>query len=110
MTTEERMVELDNEFIVIAVPASSLEVDISAKVWHKGEVIQVQRTMKFDEVKEAFEEAKNGYIPQDAVFVLNEDISKSKLERLVSRYLDKQPEDEPEDDDEEIYPCEERYR
>jgi hypothetical protein len=82
-------VELSEEFIVLAIPASTVEVTISAKVWHDGAVVEVKRTMPFDEVRDAIKEAKEGYIPSDALFVLNPDISKSKLEQLVQSYLDR---------------------
>ena len=82
-------VELSEEFIVLAIPTSTVEVTISAKVWHDGAVVEVKRTMPFDEVRDAIKEAKEGYIPSDALFVLNPDISKSKLEQLVQSYLDR---------------------
>lgn len=82
-------VERLEEFIVLAIPASTVEVTISAKVWHDGEVVEVKRTMPFDEVRDAIKEAQEGYIPSDAIFVLNPDISKSKLEKLVQSYLDR---------------------
>ena len=88
MTNNREIVDLDNDFIVIAVPSSALEIDITAKVWYNGDVLTVGRTMCFYEIREAFKEAQAGYIPQDAVFVLNKDLSKNKLERLVSRCLD----------------------
>lgn len=67
---EQEIIELENEFIVIAVPKNTVEVTISAKVYHDGKLQDVHRTMDFDEVREAFKEAEQGYIPSDAVFTI----------------------------------------
>ncbi|MBR1526317.1 MAG: hypothetical protein IJ640_06620 [Prevotella sp.] len=87
---EKEYVELENDFIVLAVPSATVEVEITAKVWNGEEVIKVSRVMPFEEVREAFAEAHDGYIPSDALFFLNPDIDKSKLERLLSKYLDEE--------------------
>ena len=67
---EEEIVELEDEFIVLAIPKDTVEVTISAKVYHDGELQEVHRTMPPHEVREAFKEAETGYIPSDAVFSL----------------------------------------
>lgn len=92
-----KAMELDEDFIVIGIPANTVEIELSAKVWHNGEVITVKRTLPFEEVKEAFKEAEEGYIPSDAVFVLNPNAPKSKVEQLVQTYLDRAEEECGED-------------
>lgn len=67
---EEEIIELEDEFIVLAIPKDTVEVTISAKVYHDGELLEVRRTMMPHEVREAFKEAETGYIPSDAVFSL----------------------------------------
>ena len=67
---EEEIVELEDDFIVLAVPKDTVEVTISAKVYHNGKLQDVHRTMPPQEVREAFQEAKHGYIPSDAIFTL----------------------------------------
>lgn len=84
----EKTVELENEFIVIAVPSDTVEIEIRAKVWKNGNVINVGRTMSFDEVRNAMKEARDGYIPSNALFVLNPNADKSQIEELVSSYLE----------------------
>lgn len=74
-------IELEEDYLVIAAPVDTLEVTIKAKVWHNGSVIEVGKTMDLKEVRRAFEEARNGYIPEDAVFTLT-DKGKEYLERL----------------------------
>lgn len=72
---------LDNSYIVLEIPSSTLEVTIDAKVWHDGEVVNVTRTMSFEEVKDAFKEAEEWYIPDDAVFKIT-DKGRKELENL----------------------------
>lgn len=88
--------ELDSDFIVLAIPKRTIEVEINAKAWIDGEVVEVKRTMDFEEVREMFAEAANGYIPTDAVFTLSPNYGKSKLEALVDSYLSRVQEDEEE--------------
>lgn len=87
------LLELDEDFIMIAVPANTVELELSAKVWHNGKIITVARTLPFEEVKDAFKEANEGYIPSHAIFVLNPDASKSKVEQLVQKYIDRAEEE-----------------
>ena len=87
--TENKSVELSESFIVLAIPSSTVEVTISAKVWNGDKVVEVQKTMPFSEVREAIKEAEEGDIPSDALFVLNTDVSKSEIEKLVQSYLDR---------------------
>ena len=68
MTEETKLVELDEDFIAIAIPANTVELELSAKVWHNGKVVTISRTLPFEEVKEAFKEANEGYIPSNAVY------------------------------------------
>jgi len=89
MPNKAREVELSEEFIVLAIPATTVEVTISAKVWCDGEVVEVKRTMPFDEVRGAIKEAQEGYIPSDAIFVLNKNAASGKIEQLVQTYLDR---------------------
>lgn len=82
---EKETVNLSEEFIVLAIPSSTIEVEIKAKVWHEGKVLDVSKTMSVEEVREAIKEAQNGYIPSDAVFTLT-DLGREELEQLRARY------------------------
>ncbi len=86
---EKRYVNLEEGFIVLAIPSTTVEVYISAKVWHNGEVITVGRTMPFEEVRAAFQEAEQGYIPSDTVFSLSEDYTRNELEMMLKNLCDK---------------------
>ena len=78
---------LDEEYIVLAIPKATLEVEIIAKVWHDGEVIKVGKTMPYEEVQAAFKEADQGYIPENAVFSLT-DKGLREMEELKMKHLD----------------------
>lgn len=78
-------VELTQEFIVLAIPAATLEVNITAKIYHEGEIHSVHKTMDFEEVREAIEEAKDGYIPSDALFSLTP-LGEKVAAELQARY------------------------
>lgn len=92
ITMEEKdFLELEEDFIVIAVPSHTVEVTITAKVFEDGELHTVQKTMDFDEVRRAFKEAHDGYIPSDAVFTLT-DIAKDKLAKLLEAYTTEEEE------------------
>ena len=54
--TENKSVELSESFIVLAIPSSTVEVTISAKVWNGDKVVEVRKTMPFSEVREAIKE------------------------------------------------------
>ena len=78
-------VELENEFIVLAIPSSSVQVEITATIFEDGELHKCHRVMDMQEVRDAIQEAKDGYIPSDAVFTLT-DLGRQELERLKERY------------------------
>ena len=63
-------------------------MDITAKVWHNGQTITVSKTMDFDEVRAAFRDAQENYIPEDAVFTLT-DRGRAHLEELKERQRDR---------------------
>ena len=83
---EKDYLELEEDFIVLAVPSHTVEVTITAKVFEDGELSTVEKTMGFDEVRKAFKEAHDGYIPSDAVFTLT-DLGRDKLAKLLETYM-----------------------
>lgn len=73
--------DLDCEHLVLLVPKDTVELAITAKVYYNGELIPMNKKMSFAEVREAFEEAEEGYIPSDAKFVITEK-GKEYLQKL----------------------------
>lgn len=85
---EKKTIELENDFIVLAVPADAVEVEINATVYLDGALQKVTRKMSFHEVRAAIKEANDGYIPSDAVFSLAP-MGEDKITALVKKYMDK---------------------
>lgn len=89
---EEKYVECKEEFIVLAIPADTLMVDITAKIDIDGEIVQVTKHMSPSEVRDAIYEAKQGYMPSDTVFALTP-LGEEYLEDLKKRYSGDEEED-----------------
>ena len=77
--------ELDEDFIVLAVPSDAVEIDITATIFTDGELKHVTKHMDFREIREAFKEANEGYIPSNALFSLVP-IGEDKITDLVRKY------------------------
>lgn len=73
--------DLECEYLVLLVPRDTVELAVTAKVYYNGELIPVNKKMDFAEVREAFKEAAEGYIPSDATFVLT-DKGKEYLDKM----------------------------
>lgn len=69
---EKKKVELSEDYIVLTIPKTAVEIEINAKVYYDGDVISVTKFMDMEEIREAFKEAADGYIPSDATFGLTE--------------------------------------
>ena len=82
---EENTIELQQEFIVLAIPATATKITIDAEVYNNGELIQVGRTMDFGEIRAAIKEAQECYIPSNTVFALT-DVGREQLEKLKEKY------------------------
>ncbi len=85
--SDAELVALDEEFIVLAVPADTVEVEITATVFLDGELKTAYKKMGFAEVRSAMNEAEDGYIPSNAIFTLTK-TGEDKLEELLRRYMD----------------------
>lgn len=65
-------IELNEKWAVIGLPEDAVEVEITAKVYMNGEIAKVCKTLNMQDVRKAFQEAEDGYIPSDAVFRLTD--------------------------------------
>ena len=63
---------LEQNYIVLSLPTETVEIEIIAKDYHDGELINVKKTLSIQEVRDAFKEAEEGYIPLDAEFQVTE--------------------------------------
>lgn len=82
---EENVVNLEQEFIVLAIPATTTKLKIDAEVYHDGQLIEVTKDMDFGEIRAAIKEAQECYIPSDTVFALT-DVGRAQLEKLKEKY------------------------
>lgn len=80
---------LEEDFIVLAVPTDTVSVDIIATIYIDGGLQTVTKTMGFAEVRDAFKEANDGYMPSDALFSLRP-MGEEKVTALVKKYLDRE--------------------
>lgn len=84
-------VELEEDFIVLAVPSDSVEIEIKSRFYEGGEIHEAKRTIGFPEVRSMFQEARDGYIPSNAVFSLMP-VGKEKMEALLKKYINEDDE------------------
>ena len=83
--------QLDQEFIVIAIPDDTVGLTINAKIYIDGELHEVTRDMDFPEVRAAIREARAGYIPSDGLFTLCK-TGDEKIKDLLNRYINDEEE------------------
>lgn len=74
-------IELSEDFIVIGVPSTSVKLTISATVWTETGPIDVVKSMSFQEIRAAVEDANEHYDSPDVVWRLT-DVGRADLERL----------------------------
>lgn len=65
-------IELEQEYAIVSIPQNTVELTIFAKVYLDGEIKTVTTKYGMSEVREAIEEAEQGYIPSDGKYVLTE--------------------------------------
>lgn len=83
MVTTMAEIELNVKWAVIGLPEDTVEVEITAKVYMNGEIVKVGKTLNMKELREAFQEAEDGYIPSEAMFQLTDEWRKY-LEGLLN--------------------------
>lgn len=66
-------IELASKYIVLEIPEDTVTVTITARVYLNGELQTVEKQLGPSEVREAFKEAEENYIPDDAVFQITEE-------------------------------------
>ena len=81
MTDETIM--LTEKYIVLGIPEDTVEATITVKVYLDGEIQTVEKKLGMSEVRAAFKEAEENYIPSDAVFQMTEEGRRYLEERGV---------------------------
>ena len=72
-------VELDEHRAMIYLPENAVEIEVKAKVYHEGEIIDASKKMTLEDIRDAFRKADDGYIDDDDVFYIT-DKGKALLE------------------------------
>ena len=55
-------VELDEHRAMIYLPENAVEIEVKAKVYHEGEIIDASKKMTLEDIRDAFRKADDGYI------------------------------------------------
>ena len=63
---------LEHRAILFGFPEHAVEIEIQAKVFENGELLNVTKKMNMDEIREAFRKADDGYIDDDDRFVITD--------------------------------------
>lgn len=63
---------LEHRAILFGFPEHAVEIEIRAKVFENGELLNVTRKMDMDEIREAFRKADDGYMDDDDTFVITD--------------------------------------
>ena len=66
------IVELMEHRAIVDIPEDTVELTLNCKVFHDGEVIDVQKVMKLSDIRESFRKADDGYIDDDDRFMITE--------------------------------------
>lgn len=88
---ENEEILLKSNYIVLAVPETTIELRLEAKIYLDGELKTVKQRLGMRDVKAAVEEAEMYYAPPDAEYVLTER-GKAYAEYLDSLKKDSQGE------------------
>lgn len=76
-------IELNEKWAVIGLPEEAVEVEITAKVYVNGEIVNFGKRLNMKELREAFQEAEDGYIPSYATFQITDE-GRKYLEGLLN--------------------------
>ena len=75
------MIEVPTHRAMIEFPESAVEVEVKAKIYSEGELIDVSKKYGLNEIREMFRKADDGYIDDDDRFVLT-DKGRAYLEEI----------------------------
>lgn len=75
------MIEVPTHRAMIEFPESAVEIEVNAKIYSEGELIDVSKKYGLNEIREMFRKADDGYIDDDDRFVLT-DKGRAYLEEI----------------------------
>ena len=65
-------IALLNHRAMIEIPENTVALVLNAKVFHNGELIDVERVFSLAEIREMFRKADDGYIDDDDRFMITD--------------------------------------
>lgn len=65
-------IELAESRAMIEIPEDAVEIEMTVKVFHNGEILKVSKTLNMHEVREAIRKADEGYIDDEDKFVITD--------------------------------------
>lgn len=69
---DKEMIEVQTHRAIIDFPESSVEIEIHAKIYSEGELIDVSKKYNLEDIREMFRKADEGYIDDDDTFVITD--------------------------------------
>jgi len=72
MDDKQNTVELTEHRAMLYLPENAVDIRVIAKVYHEGELIEVEGNYTMEQIREAFQKADDGYIDDDDRFVITE--------------------------------------
>ena len=61
MADHRKTIELNESYAVLSLPTETVEIELTAHVYHDGKIITVEREYLMEEVREAFKSAEEDY-------------------------------------------------
>ncbi len=77
------IIRLTEKYAVLGLPEDTVEATITVKVYLDGEIQTVEKKLGMSEVRAAFKEAEENYIPSGTVFQITEEGRRYLEERGV---------------------------
>ena len=72
MSDSEKEMMLPEDFAVILLPKSAVEVELKVTVYKDGELLKVGRNLDMEQIKLAFRRAETGYTDENDTFFITE--------------------------------------
>ena len=75
-------IDVQATYAVLTLPEETVELMACAKIYHHGEIIQVDRKYSLEDIREAFKRAEEDYFAPDVLWMLKEDKGKEHSHRI----------------------------
>ena len=70
MSDQRKTIELNESYAVLSLPTGTVEIELTAHVYHDGKIITVEREYSMEDVREAFRSAEEDYFAPDDIWSL----------------------------------------